>query len=96
MAATVVRGTPQRVASVGTTCTELQWTGGRPRQLSVTAPSGADLLVAIGDGLDGAALPTHYWTVTAGASQALDMSGTGAAICIAVSTGTATVTVWGA
>ncbi len=96
MAASVVRGVPQRVASVGTTCTELQWTGGRPRQLSVTAPSGADLLVAIGDGLDGGALPTHYWTVAAGASQALDVSGSGGAICIAVSTGSETVTVWGA
>ena len=95
MAASIVRGVPQRVASVGTTCTELQWAGGRPRMLSVQAGADFAVHVAIGDGLDGQALPTHYWTVPAATTHAMDVAGSGGAICIAASTGTQTVTVWG-
>lgn len=94
MASTIRRNEPQRL-SVGTTMLQLNWVGGkRPQKLSVQAPAAADVYVAVGDGLDAGALPTHYWTVPAGSTHTLDVTGADGSIAIAVSAGTETVTVW--
>lgn len=74
MAVSIPVGAPQRV-TLASTYSLVQWSPVTPRSLSISAPAGVDVYVAV-DVTDGGAIASaEYWVVPGGSAHTLDVGG---------------------